>query len=325
MKKRILVIVCAVLISTLVICFTACGSSIQEEWGSILIGDKLPTPQKGKLRNGSNLANGFSGSIKNVNEEYYEEYKKACIEMGYTVESDTGDKRYDAFNAEGYDLSLYYSNKEIHITFTAPQELKEIQWPKSGIGAKLPATVSNLAKVTSDSSNCFRILVGNMPMEEFDKYVAACEQKGFTVDYFKKEGYFSAKDSDGFRLSIDYRGCNRVDIMIQTPKEDSSTAPQTNSSIQNSSAATGLRKEFKEAMDSYEAFFDEYIAFMKKYNDSDNFDLNLINDYTEFISKYADFTEKFAKWENEDLNAEETAYYIQVQNRVNKKILELSK
>lgn len=42
------------------------------------------------------------------------------------------------------------------------------------------------------------------------------------------------------------------------------------------------------------------------------------------MSKYADMVETFDKWESEDLNDAELAYYIDVQARVNKKLLEVA-
>ena len=85
----------------------------------------------------------------------------------------------------------------------------------------------------------------------------------------------------------------------------------------------GMRKDFKDAMDSYEAFMDEYVAFMKKYSDNPS-NVGLLADYTKYMSKYADMVDKFDKWESEDLNDAELAYYIDVQARVSKKLLEVS-
>lgn len=82
-----------------------------------------------------------------------------------------------------------------------------------------------------------------------------------------------------------------------------------------------MRKDFKEAMDSYEAFMNEYVAFMKKYNANPN-DPTLMADYTRYMRKYADACEKFNQWESADMNDAETAYYIDVQARVSKKLLE---
>ena len=44
-----------------------------------------------------------------------------------------------------------------------------------------------------------------------------------------------------------------------------------------------MGKEFKAAMDSYEAFIDEYVAFMKKYEKSDGTDPQMIADYGKYI------------------------------------------
>ncbi len=84
-----------------------------------------------------------------------------------------------------------------------------------------------------------------------------------------------------------------------------------------------LDPDFKAAMDSYEKFMDEYVVFMKKYCENPN-DLSLLADYLKYTSDYSDFVEDFVKWGDEELNTAETAYYIDVQARVNKKLLEVT-
>ena len=74
-------------------------------------------------------------------------------------------------------------------------------------------------------------------------------------------------------------------------------------------------------MDSYEKFIDEYIAFLKKYEKNPT-DMSLLADYAVYIKQYAEFVEDFEKWENEEMNAAELAYYLEVQARVSKKLLE---
>lgn len=86
----------------------------------------------------------------------------------------------------------------------------------------------------------------------------------------------------------------------------------------------GLSPDFKMAMDSYEEFMDEYCALMKKYSESDGTDLGLLMDYANYVEKYAKFVSDFEEWEDEDMNAAETAYYIEVQARVNQKLLEVA-
>lgn len=86
----------------------------------------------------------------------------------------------------------------------------------------------------------------------------------------------------------------------------------------------GMRPEFKEAMDSYEAFMNEYCDFMKKYAESDGTDIGLLADYTDYMSKYADVVEDFETWDSEEMNTAETAYYLDIQTRIYKKLLEVS-
>lgn len=83
-----------------------------------------------------------------------------------------------------------------------------------------------------------------------------------------------------------------------------------------------LSSDFMAAMDSYEDFMDEYVAFMKKYMNNPG-DTALLMDYTDYMSKYSDFVSDFESWENEELSDAELAYYIEVQTRVNKKLSEV--
>lgn len=85
----------------------------------------------------------------------------------------------------------------------------------------------------------------------------------------------------------------------------------------------GMRPEFKEAMDSYEAFYDEYCEFMKEYNDNSG-DLKLLLKYTELMSKMAQMNQAFEKWDEDGMNDAELKYYLEVNNRVTQKLLEVA-
>lgn len=104
------------------------------------------------------------------------------------------------------------------------------------------------------------------------------------------------------------------------------TAPDTtaNESEKENTDNNVIDPDFKAAMDSYEKFFDEYVAIMKKYT-ANPADMSILSDYLEYMGQYADMMEKFENWENEDLNVAETAYYIEVQGRITKKLLEIAK
>ena len=99
---------------------------------------------------------------------------------------------------------------------------------------------------------------------------------------------------------------------------------ETSKPVENNEVSKDtIRSDFKKAMDSYEEFIDEYVAFMKK-SAKNPTDLSLLTDYSDYMSKYSKFVEDFEKWETEDLNSAELAYYIDVQARVSKKLLEVA-
>lgn len=76
----------------------------------------------------------------------------------------------------------------------------------------------------------------------------------------------------------------------------------------------------KEEKDSYEAFFDEYVEFMRKYKESDN-SILMLADYTSFLTKYTQAMSDLEKMKTNDLSVEEFAYYTEVMLRINQKLL----
>lgn len=113
-----------------------------------------------------------------------------------------------------------------------------------------------------------------------------------------------------------------TEYQTETPTEIEETEPEVTEKP-TEPKSDKIDADFKAAMDAYESFMDDYVDFMKKYQKNPT-DLSLLTDYAKFMSKYADFVEDFEKWEDEDLNAAETAYYIDVQGRVTKKLLEVA-
>ena len=111
----------------------------------------------------------------------------------------------------------------------------------------------------------------------------------------------------------------------QTPEstlpEDPSSAAGTESAVV---ADDGIRPEFQQAMDSYEAFFDEYCDFMRRYSESDGTDLAMLADYAKIMERYAQVTSDFSNWDSDELSDAEFSLYLEVQTRVNQKLLELS-
>lgn len=129
-------------------------------------------------------------------------------------------------------------------------------------------------------------------------------------------------------------GDNSTDLKSDIASSEDYYENQYTSSIEDSNevestenkekpTTDGLSSDFKSAMDNYEKFMDEYVAFMKKYKANPT-DISLLADYTDYMSKYSNFIQSFGEWENKDLDSDELAYYVDVQSRVSKKLLEVT-
>lgn len=92
---------------------------------------------------------------------------------------------------------------------------------------------------------------------------------------------------------------------------------------QTTDAPDGIRPEFKEAMDSYEAFYTEYCAFMKEYSENP-IDLTLLSKYSDMLIKAEEMNEAFEAWDEDELNNEELKYYLDVNNRVMKMLVDVA-
>ena len=325
MKK----IVSAILLFVMAFSLTACGGK-PIVWDDIVLGNLLPTPPSDRGEIHYNSSEELWIDITKLTTKQFTDYVEACKEIGFTIDAQSSSASYEAFNEDGYKLTLghYGSEADMIIRLAAPMQMSAITWPTSTAGNQLPVPKSLIGNFNYEYEDSFSVYIGNTPKADYDSYVNACANKGFTIDYSKGDNLYYADNSDGWHVSISYEGYNVMNIVINAPKntEISSTessTPPAEESKPNNTETTGLRSDFKAAMDSYEAFMDEYVNFMKSYS-ADSGNLNLLSQYASYMSKYAEFTENFEEWDEDEMTVAETAYYLEVQSRVNKKLLEIA-
>lgn len=162
---------------------------------------------------------------------------------------------------------------------------------------------------------------GNLTQNYDIIYDGECvsEDKSIVIYYAKTDYEFKEESTDS--ESKGDVSSEESSKPIASTETSSKKEEKSSSSSKAEKTDEGLSADFKAAMDSYENFMDEYVAFMKKYKANPT-DMSLLSDYADYMSDYADFVEDFEKWEDEEMNAAETAYYIEVQARVSKKLLE---
>lgn len=114
-----------------------------------------------------------------------------------------------------------------------------------------------------------------------------------------------------------------VDAVLEAAAQESTTESESSEEEESEITEDEISPEFKEAMDSYEEFFDEYIAFVKKYKESDN-PSSLLSDYADYMTKYSEMTKKMNEINQDELSDAERIYYMDVAVRINKKLVELA-
>lgn len=214
------------------------------------------------------------------------------------------------------------------------EDFKDIKWPTSGVAQRLPEPESKYGEISIDSATSFYAYIGNTTADQYDAYVEACQEAGFTVDYTKSETYYYADDEEGYQLSLVYDfEESYMTISLNAPVESSSASASSSSNQASSSSAAeaaaaaatndapvdGIRPSFKEAVDSYEKFFNDYCAFMEKYN-SDPGSPALIADYAKFMVQYSETMDKLDQLGEEDMSSQELQYYTDALNRINAKL-----
>ena len=127
----------------------------------------------------------------------------------------------------------------------------------------------------------------------------------------------------------------KPDTITNSEKETTETAKETSESAKDTSEPAkeagdtsasvktgGVDPELKAFLDSYEAYVDEYVDFMKKYMANPT-DLSLLGEYTDMMDKLADFETTLDKYDSNDMSTEDAAYYLEVTTRCTQKMLEV--
>lgn len=337
--KKLLAIILATLI---LLSASACAKKGKEytdiDWDSLTLSNHLPKPQSTTGKVNYDYDTSLSIDI-NTDESSYKNYVSECKDFGYTIDSESLSSSYSAFNSDGYKLSLsYYSSlSEMTIYLDAPEEMNEIIWPSNGPATLLPTPKSNIGKEISNSSSQYSVYLSNMTSSDYNEYISECQKLGFDIDFNKGDTYYEAMNESGYDLRLDYEGFNTIYIRIKAPEENTTvaeietiveietTAPaseEPTKSEDNGEMVDGMRVEFKEAMDSYEAYIDEYVDFMNRYFASDDM-LSMMSEYNDMLSKYSEMSEAFNEWDSEDMNDAELSYYLDVVTRTTTKMLEI--
>lgn len=155
-------------------------------------------------------------SVSNVKSYYYSgSYYVKDMKHYQLMEPDIATIQYvdeDKIVTAYYD----YSSKK----YSVDSSIKTAyQWTQSQLGNKIPKPDVKIVESGSDSETYFSFDAYGMLLQQFEAYVEECKTLGYTVDQSSYEGYYSAKNNEGYSISLRYDEDDcKMDVMINAPK-----------------------------------------------------------------------------------------------------------
>lgn len=276
------VIIAVVLIA--VIGSASGGSKLDKiKWNDMVLGSQLPEPPNNKGEIHENSSDKLWVDIENISDKQYSDYVESCKSKGFTIDAQLDSYSFDAYNAEGYKLSLnhYDNNEELSIDLEKSIEMSDINWPLSQAGKQLPVPKSTTGKFSYEHDDEFCVYIGNTSKSDYNNYVKACSDKGFTVDYDKGDNYYYADNSNGWHISLKYEGNNIMSVKItssssdsnddskeihrQTPSKDATDVVETETTKSEYTESITSKKDTTSAkvVSKYETIYNEYSKKIK--------------------------------------------------------------
>lgn len=81
---------------------------------------------------------------------------------------------------------------------------ERLDWPTSGLAEMLPKPDSDTGDVIVNSDDSFSASVDNYTREQYDSYVAQCQEMGFSVEAESSTGAYAAYSEEGYHLSLSF-------------------------------------------------------------------------------------------------------------------------
>ncbi len=235
-KKWWFYVIIAVVLIAVIGSVSGGSKSDKIKWNDMVLGSQLPEPPNNKGEIHENSSDKLWVDIENISDKQYNDYVESCKSKGFTIDAQLDSYSFDAYNAKGYKLRLshYGTNEELSIDLEKPIEMSNINWPSSQAGKQLPVPKSTTGKYSYEHDDKFCVYIGNTSKSDYNNYVKACSDKGFTVDYDKGDNYYYADNSNGWHISLKYEGNNIMSIEITASSDDTDDDSKENSSATSS-------------------------------------------------------------------------------------------
>ena len=198
--------------------------TLDSSWPADGIGEVAPKPDLDQIHIWDNTDEGLSLKAKSVTEEFYEDYKEECINSGFIEFVKDYNNSYEAYTKDGYYVNVFLTEEgEFYLTVKAPIKMEKYLWPETGVGSLLPEPDNEYGVIVEDRNRSFEASVYNVSSEDFEAYIEACKEAGFTENISKTIQGFDAEDQDGNRINLflfsDYYSTLRIAAVAYDEEE----------------------------------------------------------------------------------------------------------
>lgn len=195
--------------------------SVTFDWPQKGLSEHLPVPETNYGLIKTDDEERFNIQLYRVSAEQFEAYVDACMEHGFTISTTKTDSVFYAYHEEELKLELFFiaEDQTLDLFLDAPLPMAEIQWPDDGLAKQLPVPESTIGNIRWNNSDTFGVYISDTTQKNFDLYVEACKNKGFTEDYSQSDTHYRATKNalfgKDYEVSIELKLFDKMYIHIE--------------------------------------------------------------------------------------------------------------
>lgn len=183
------------------------------------------------------------------------------------------------------------------------------KWPSYGIAALLPEPAAKYGKIYSKSEDYFSIELYFVSQSDFENYVDACRESGFTVDYREFSSHYYADDKNGNSLTISFDNKDaEMSISLSAANEETEEDSNTENREETTDAENEEDSNIENGAEGTEAGSDNIESNTNEADseteteeipdanapDEENMEFRAwVDSYEAFMNSYIDFMEKY--------------------------------
>ncbi len=144
------------------------------------------------------------------------------------------------------------------------KQLITLSWTENSLAEKVPMPKSTLGYIYNNNSSMFEVYLSNFTLDDFNAYVDACVEMGYTIEANRQNAFFYAQTEDHYEVRVEHED---GDIMHVSISEVEYEVEIKVIHADDSSSKYGIEIEidgyYEDEFDSGEmvASFDTYLSF----------------------------------------------------------------